>query len=417
MNSQRFVLFCILIVTIISNSWINCLGQITIRKPISEEPLKIKYDSSRNILDLDCTIDPSSLIGQEIIFVKGNGVNNNGTKLGVWFTRDSVNIRSLVSDSLWAEINKPYKFGDIHDPSNKYHFETKRADKYYTKLYMPTLSPIKGYGNYLNFVVVNDISHFNLNPYKVINFASEKQNIDEKRCKFKIELIDRNGSIIKSEFNCFPWCKGQIYIKGYLDKLRNKYVGKTIYVPLDRGMELSFYNYLDNKHANFQKGTKLIIKDLTFLEDNLENTYPMLCLVAEDSLKQEVALFVEDKRNENRLNINEFWFEGKMNDYLEERAKEIAESEKNKRLEEQNELAHQKKIKSEILKRFGPKIGALINKSEVQLGMNKEMCEYAWGWPDRITNSVDGTKVVEVWFYRGGKWLKFRDNKLIQKSE
>lgn len=75
---------------------------------------------------------------------------------------------------------------------------------------------------------------------------------------------------------------------------------------------------------------------------------------------------------------------------------------------ERQEKEHRKMC----ISRFGEDIGNTIADKKVQLGMTSEMCEIAWGKPDRInsTTSVWGTS--EQWVYDSGSYLYFNNGKL-----
>ena len=62
--------------------------------------------------------------------------------------------------------------------------------------------------------------------------------------------------------------------------------------------------------------------------------------------------------------------------------------------------------------RYGQRLGGLIAEGKVVLGMNREMCEMAWGEPYRVNRTIVSGTTHEQWVYGWTHYLYF-DNGVL----
>ncbi len=73
------------------------------------------------------------------------------------------------------------------------------------------------------------------------------------------------------------------------------------------------------------------------------------------------------------------------------------EEEENKRIE--NEKKAKTKRRAECIKKFGQHYGELVAEKKVEIGMTKEMCKVAWGFPYDTFTTTTALGTNEHWFY------------------
>ncbi|MBQ6084669.1 MAG: hypothetical protein IJK92_10025 [Bacteroidales bacterium] len=62
-----------------------------------------------------------------------------------------------------------------------------------------------------------------------------------------------------------------------------------------------------------------------------------------------------------------------------------------------------------MIAKYGEKYGKLIINGQVVIGMNKEMCRYAWGNPSEINTTTVANHIHEQWVYSLRCYLYFDD--------
>lgn len=88
-------------------------------------------------------------------------------------------------------------------------------------------------------------------------------------------------------------------------------------------------------------------------------------------------------------------------------------------ISEKKQAAEQAEFEKLCLKKYGTKMGKLVIKGEIVLGMTKEMCRDAWGSPDKTNETITKGTLIETWYYGDlySRWLVFNNGKLISKTE
>lgn len=77
-------------------------------------------------------------------------------------------------------------------------------------------------------------------------------------------------------------------------------------------------------------------------------------------------------------------------------------------------LAERKKFNSEIIRKFGPKLGKKIAAGEIEIGFTETMVEYAWGSADDYIYTTTKKGRIVTWVYkRQQALLAFKNKKLI----
>lgn len=97
--------------------------------------------------------------------------------------------------------------------------------------------------------------------------------------------------------------------------------------------------------------------------------------------------------------------------------KKLDEQRKKEKLEEEKRHAQEQlAFKNECIKKFGLKMGTLVNEGNVALGMTKDMCIYAWGNPIDVNTIQSTGRTTEQWVYNWDTYLYFENGtlKIIQ---
>jgi hypothetical protein len=127
-----------------------------------------------------------------------------------------------------------------------------------------------------------------------------------------------------------------------------------------------------------------------------------------------------DKGQEIRITpdvlMDDFITEEKFNEI--KRQSELAEEQKTKEklAKEQRDKETKRKYKQECIHRFGSKYGMLVFEERVQIGMTKEMCEMAWGFPVDINTTMVKGMTHEQWVYSMKTYLYF-DNGVLTTTQ
>lgn len=168
--------------------------------------------------------------------------------------------------------------------------------------------------------------------------------------------------------------------------LKAKYEGKEIVVP-DLNYNNPFYEYI-NEHVVYT-AQKIILKDdLIALTYNKNDQGQQKVADLKYYYWAKLGVGKEQHANDSILALEGFVLRSEADSILAKWDKE--------RLAE---LAKDEERKQEIIKKYGQKYGQDIIEGKATIGMSKEMCKLALGYPDDIAKrtSVDGN--IEVWTY------------------
>jgi len=150
-------------------------------------------------------------------------------------------------------------------------------------------------------------------------------------------------------------------------------------------------------------------------------------LVAKEQEKETLKTELENLKIKKETKIAEHEYEKKQKD-AEVKSKQLQinkeiENKNDELLSIQSQKAQQRKHRQECINKYGEKLGILISSGQVSIGMTKEMCLTAKGFPfnKRINTSEYGT--LETWNYyssilkRINFILRFKNGKLIEINE
>lgn len=178
-------------------------------------------------------------------------------------------------------------------------------------------------------------------------------------------------------------------VQGYFDKCNSHIVGNR-FVCLPDGKQPNSkneYSVFDVKSLDDNKSFYNIPKDsifdveLTFLEQPREPS-KLVCILHNSATGD---LYVEYKRFHETF----------------------------KSLTEAAEINRQSaEYRRELTRKYGKYNADLILARKVKIGFTKEMCEIAWGKPEKINTTITNSVTSEQWVYGLGTYLYFRNGKL-----
>ncbi|MDY3547341.1 hypothetical protein PG291_01835 [Riemerella anatipestifer] len=226
---------------------------------------------------------------------------------------------------------------------------------------------------------------------------------DEERQK-EFYWIVRQGRNLDGKFATFPF-----FLVPYFEKKRETYLNKRLI------LNPRHENYYNNKlkdlvdintgeviDMNKEKGNFWTCTDVSFVDT--KNHFYKQCFYFLKNGDREVKISLESGLLEENFILESEYNELKKKEEL--KRKESEEREK-KRLEEIEQF------KRDCIAKWGQKIGNYIANGKVILGMNKEMCEAAWGSPININRTIIKGLISEQWVYGFGTYLYFDNGKLI----
>jgi hypothetical protein len=85
-----------------------------------------------------------------------------------------------------------------------------------------------------------------------------------------------------------------------------------------------------------------------------------------------------------------------------------------KELEYQKRLLIEKKqFDSQMIAKYGARIGKLISNNQVVIGLSKEVCKLSWGEPADVNTTMTKNIVFEQWVYSMNSYLYFENGILV----
>lgn len=384
-------------------------GQVGYRTVQETKPAKKVYDSTIIFISNGTGYDTASLIGQELYFAKRSPYVQSDF---VSFS-DTMDSRNFIS-----EINTTLKYPKKKDPNEKISYASLsnsmiRKTVIKTNMYKPFYHITSEYGGsaYTPYSALED------KTFTIIGWETQKEERDY--IKTKITLRDPEGEKLAwTIYSGIP--RPYVYMKGYLEKLKQTWVNQTVYFGGNNNGSSDFYNPLDKKTVKFVQGSKWQCTEVTFLFD--ERLFGKLFLILRNDAQEEIAIQVNNTYSARGLTIENILTEKQ---YLAIKQKEKEEEEAKIAQQVADQAAYQKQLKTrraEIVKQFGTTNGNLIADGIVKLGMTKDMCATAKGTAHKVILTQVGTDVLETWFYYYNDYtrtsmLEFKNGKLIQIAE
>jgi len=210
---------------------------------------------------------------------------------------------------------------------------------------------------------------------------------------------------------------GSYLIQGYYEKLKKQFVNKKLFLTekIHNIWDVNTGKIIDIDITN----NEWIINSLGLIETE-HNEYLALCLILKNDDKT-IAIhngdggFFESNAWEV-ISLSKFKTEEQV---LKEKmqAEEIEKQREETRLKEQEEqkrlILEKNQFESDMIKKYGSRIGKLIADSKVIIGMSKEICKLSWGEPYDVNRTITKNIEFEQWVYSMGTYLYFEKNILV----
>lgn len=380
------------------------------------------YDSLSNIEGTNIS-EYKKFIGQDIIFLQRNVDNNN---LPVAFANFEATQKTITStDTVWHKRRKKPKPTDY---SVTERFTISYAPQYYKSSWV-TYCGVDSWGytslqksnNTYSYYAHDSIpgllnrSSGYYTPYqkiegktfRILDITKVESRISSSFHSLRFTLLSEHGDSLYwyAQSPESPPKRKDIYypvvIKGYIDKCKDLYMGKYIYMNNKRN------------NSNIYKPKKFLCSEFVFVGE--KNIYMTPCFLLKDENDKEVllplctvpVLFSNEFEISNidrfypYLSINEVSIEDAQT-YEERLLREAAEKEK---IRKEREVF--------LYKKFGKADGKIILEGKVRIGMNQVMVLESWGYPSNGINKTTGSYGThEQWCYGGGVYLYFTNGKL-----
>jgi len=216
--------------------------------------------------------------------------------------------------------------------------------------------------------------------------------------------------ILGSEF-------GSYLIQGYYEKLKKQFVNKKLFLKenISNIWDVNTGKIIGIDTTN----NEWIINSLGLIETQ-HNEYLTPCLILKNGNKAiavnngDGGLFASDAWE--AISLSKFKTEEQV---LREKmeVEEIEKQRKESILKEQEEqkrlILEKNQFESEMIKKYGSRIGKLIADSKVIIGMSKEICKLSWGEPYDVNRTITKNIKFEQWVYSMGNYLYFENNILV----
>lgn len=378
---------------------------------------KINYDSSYDISNLPCNVNPKSLIGQQIYFFKKNQMFN-----GSEAEKDTI-YYGIISKKQTAidPLIPPGYITKLREPGwNIFNFSTGKGIPYTMDKGMTTnvYKPILAISNMHQLLIFTPYSAME-NRLFTITDCSDSMFVREPNCFFKFTLTDDNNETLYWTIDAKTLGTYSICFKGFILYLQTHYPGKKLYVKADNWIPPYYYNPLDRSTTETIPGTEFTCTDMTLVNEP-QLLFPEIGLLMTGSDGKPLAIEPDVKPEIAKpLPLSAFWTEEVFDKYSKQANKRHDSLTAVRNGRETRIPKLQPEYVKTVTEKYGKDIARYIIREEVTKGMTKEMCIAAWGSPgpkNMIRYSfADG--VIEVWIYSQYKWLRFKDDKLIWFNE
>lgn len=311
----------------------------TVQDGIPEEEVVAPYDSLKNI----CWENFRSQVGQTLYLNDDAGYKKTGVYLGIT-TMPRFEYSALVRKN-WSMRYLPdsiiYKFtigrgqcgSDYESVVGKYYYVNRLIED-------PKNGSKKSGSNYSYELTMKDT------PYDTVYY----------------------------DFSSYVKFFGTFINTGYIEKLKQKYVGKELIINKD---DASLLKIGTGKYEDIPKGTHLKCTDIS-IEDG--NQYHILLLLHNDKYGNFYANLTLEIGLE-KLDTPEMY---------------------KVRLQKETALA----------RKYGKVNADLIIRNQVRTGWNKAMCRESWGAPKSVNVMSGAGGITEQWVYSSSCYLYFKNGVL-----
>lgn len=394
-------------------------AQFTVRDATSSGTDKHTYDSSVNFNQLDCSVDPQTIIGQELYFVPANSKyafrRSEDSTYRIFSSNVKTPLNKLLPEAAKKALLVPFNSITLDDPLSEKEVESYRLIMNITShVYKPLVRYPIGTTRGNEIGVSTPPSALEGKFFKIVNYTAlnPRKHGEGQVCTHQIVMVDENKEQItwkmhSSEVNAYPI----VYIRGYVEKLKNAYLNQSLYLKTGHS---SFMNPLDGQIHGYDADKKLTCVDVTFIAlDN--DRYTRLALIMKQEDNKEIAVYpTGDVEVTNGLTIDDLMSEQEYLAIKQEKKKAEEAALAAKKEQEANDKKMDQKHQQAMIAKYGAVNGKLIANNDVKLGFTKEMCQWAWGTPNRTSKAAVGGGTAEVWLYSDGRMLHFQNNKLTQ---
>ena len=198
------------------------------------------------------------------------------------------------------------------------------------------------------------------------------------------------------------------------------------YVNMGRSQPFMLVPYFEKQQKMYQNVDLIAVKDLRDIVDintgaqvniksgEMWHCYDVTLIDSKDHPHLQGYVFLRKGDNEIMFRfgeINESMFISKQEHEHREYVKKQKEEDRVREAQERERLREQKKqeFKQHCISKWGEKLGGYIAANKVILGMDKEMCEAAWGRPYDISRTIVKGLTLEQWVYGWGIYLHFEN--------
>lgn len=390
----------------------NTYSQITItdNNTLKNNSLEIKttpYDSSENWVNFSVLSEYKKYIGLNIYLPPNKDVImytekpylidiNQGT-----FPKIIVDgFEETIYETAFTNIYNAKRCAVGYSKQKINLFSSETSDKYYTIINVL-------YGNDLdlkmnnwknNYIVKKketDLSKENKKNWKnsdktIIHFPE----FIEYKQKIAFELLtDKKDTIyyIKSSSDKYLSPSNFILVP-YFINLKEKYKDKKLVSSKSNNCYGSrFPSTTDRKVVTFENNENWFCKNVTLLEPNYEITF-----IIENETNQQLS--VDDQVISKCFIYQEEFIKLEAE---KDKLKEVEDTRytEQQRIKEENEKIEKEKHRSEYIQQFGLKYGNLVADGKIEVGMSKEMCRTAYGYPSKVYQSKIENVTFDIWKY------------------
>lgn len=378
---------------------------------------KINYDSSYDVSDLPCNLNPKSLIGQQIYFFKRNQMFN-----GSEIEKDTI-YRGLIAQVKTPidPLVPPGYISKLKESGwNIFDYNTGKVIPYTwgngqeTDVYKPILA-VSNMHQLLIFTPYSAIE----NKLFTITACSDSMYNRGYSCLFKFTLTDNENQILYWTVDSKALASYSICFKNFITYLQAHYPGKKLYLKADNWIPPYYYNPLDRTTIETVPGNEFVCTDMTLVNDP-QLLFPEIGLLLTGTNGKTIAAEPDAKPDIAKpLPLSTFWTEEEFAAYSK-RAKKRQDSLTVVRNGRETRIPKlQPDYVKSITEKYGKDTARYIIRKEVVKGMSKEACKEAWGYPGP-KNDIRyqlGDELVEVWVYSQYQWLRFKGNSLVWFNE
>ena len=426
----------LIVISIMSLVSFCVYGQsIGVRNLEAEKPIELDlkvYDNSTLTLKFRELMEhPHYYDNQRIIIAPNTDPSLKYDYYEGFYLRDSVEMVEY-SDTVWLKRRKKIKEGD-------YYIRTPKTNAYKAENVDNGIIRIFGGREYNNafkrktgFFTPKEAVEGQVFTIK----TSRYESISGCRI-FYLELENENDGtslILKcQDGNSYDdEIRPSVLMMSYIEKYQSQYLGKTFHLgnfsdnrcwagkDLKTGRYRIVQGNLTCTEISFIKGDEKVftsnIEGYTnvyntdiglFFKDEGGNEYCSSLLGQKSSLWLSYSDVKDMEGYDGQRHYYEIRLEHMVDiDTYNEQVKQ-ARREEQVRETERERLAAERKMR--LVKKFGKSNADIILQGKVRIGMTAEMCQEAWGRPEKINRSTGSWGVHEQWVYGDGNYLYMED--------